>query len=118
QAAQKVVEQEAVKARAQGDAAARKAVERSRKAAKEAVERSKPYVAPVVEKAKPVVEAAKPTVARTAERVLEAAQTGSNGSTKKAGEATNVRELRRLLDQAVVSGKQIPYDKALVTRLI
>ena len=52
------------------------------------------------------------------ERVLEAAQTSANGKTKKANDPTNVRELRRLLDEAVASGKQIPYDKPLVTRLI
>jgi hypothetical protein len=72
----------------------------------------------VVEKAKPMLERAKPTVAKGAERVLEAAQTSSNGKTKKANDPTKVQELRRLLDEAVVSGKKIPYDKPVVTRLI
>ena len=122
-----------------------KAAVASRKAAKDAVERSKPLVAPVVEAARPkaaavveaakpratamvdaarpkavsMVEAAKPVVAKGAERVLEAAQTSSNGSgRKKAEEVTGLRELRKALDDAVAEGKKVPYDKPVVTRLI
>ncbi|MDQ1502839.1 MAG: hypothetical protein QOD57_566, partial [Actinomycetota bacterium] len=120
--AQKALEKQGAKAakvaRAQAGSAGKKAAEQSRRAAKEAVERSKPLVVPVVERAKPMVERAKPTVAKGAERVLEAAQSSSNGKTKKANEPSNVKELRRLLDEAVASGKKIPYDKPLVTRLI
>jgi hypothetical protein len=82
--------------------------------AKPVVEKAKPFV----EKAKPMVEAAKPVVAKGAERVLEAAQTGSNGKTKKANDPTSLRDLRKALDGAIASGKPIPYDKPLVTRLI
>ena len=66
-------------------------------------------VTPAVEAAKPkatsVVEAAKPAVAKGAERVLEAAQTSSNGR-KKAKDPTGVRELRKALDDAVATGKK------------
>jgi hypothetical protein len=106
-AAKKAAEKQARVARAQAEAAARKAAEQSRKAAKEAVERSKP-----------MFEAAKPAVAKGAEWVLEAAQTGSNGKTKKANDPTSLRDLRKALDGAIASGKPVPYDKALVTRLI
>ena len=68
-------------------------------------------------KAVSMVEAAKPVVAKGAERVLERAQTSSNGR-KKADDYTGIRELRKALDDAVASGKQVPYDKPLVTRLI
>jgi hypothetical protein len=70
------------------------------------------------ERARPAVEWAKPMVAKSAERVLEAAQTSPNGKHRKANDPTNVKELRRLLDEAVATGKPIPYDKPLVTRLI
>jgi hypothetical protein len=66
-----------------------------------------------------VVEAAKPVVARGAERVLEAAQTSSNGhGRKKAEDVTNLRDLRKALEDAVASGKKVPYDKPVLTRLI
>ncbi|MCA1843661.1 MAG: hypothetical protein LC792_10845, partial [Actinobacteria bacterium] len=114
-------------------------------AAKEAVKRSKPMVEPVVAAARPkaaavveaakpkaaavidaarpkamaVVEAAKPMVAKSAERVLEAAQTSSNGhGRKKADDVTNLRDLRKALDDAVASGTKVPYDKPVITRLI
>ena len=80
-------------------------------------------MAPVVEAARPkavsVVEAAKPVVAKGAERVLERAQGSPNGhGRKKAEDVTGIRELRKALDDAVASGKEVPYDKPLVTRLI
>ena len=55
---------------------------------------------------------------RAGARVLGAYEWGLAGKTKKANDVTNVRDLRRLLDDAVSTGKQIPYDKPLVTRLI
>ncbi|HEU5448211.1 MAG TPA: hypothetical protein VFW57_04290 [Acidimicrobiia bacterium] len=77
----------------------------------------------MIEAAKPkataVVEAAKPKVAKGAERILEAAQASSNGhGRKKAEDFTSVRELRQALDEAISTGKQVPHDKPLVTRLI
>ena len=82
------------------------------------VAKAKPVVERAEKAAKPAIERAKPEVAKRAERVLEAAQTSSNGKSKKANDPTNVKELRRLLDDAVATGKGIPYDKPLVTRLI
>ena len=44
---------------------------------------------------------------------------GSNGhGRKKAEDFTSVRELRQALDEAISTGKQVPHDKPLVTRLI
>jgi hypothetical protein len=58
-------------------------------------------------------------VAKGAERVLEAAQASPNGhGRKKAEDFTGVRELRKALDEAIASGKPVPHDKPLVTRLI
>jgi len=96
------------------------------------VEAAKPKVAPVIGAAKPkvtsaveaakpkvtsVVEAAKPKVAKGAERILEVAQTSSNGR-KKAEDWSGVRELRKALDDAIADGKRVPHDKPLVTRLV
>jgi hypothetical protein len=86
------------------------------------VEKAKPVVEKAAragaEKARPALERAKPMVAKGAERVLEAAQSSPNGKHNKADDPSNVKELRRLLDDAVATGKPIPYDKPLVTRLI
>ncbi|MGH9010153.1 MAG: hypothetical protein ACRDYF_09950, partial [Acidimicrobiia bacterium] len=96
------------------------------------VEAAKPKVAPVLDAAKPkaaavveaakpkatsVVEAAKPVVAKGAERILEHTQASPNGR-KKAEDFTGVRELRKALDDAIATGKKVPHDKPLVTRLI
>jgi hypothetical protein len=56
-------------------------------------------------------------VAKGAERVLERAQTSSNGR-KKSEDFTGIRELRKALDEAIADGKPVPHDKPLVTRLI
>jgi hypothetical protein len=127
-----VAETQATKAAAVSRQAAREAVKRSKPLVAPVVEAAKPRVMPVIEAAKPraaavvdaarpkataVVEAAKPVVARGAERVLEAAQTSSNGR-KKSEDITDLRDLRRALGDAVASGKKVPYDKPLVTRLI
>jgi hypothetical protein len=110
--AQKVVEKQAAKA-------AKEAVERS----KPLVDAARPKVEPVVEAARPkvtaAIEAAKPVVAKGAERVLEVAQTSPNGHRRKKNEDfAGVRELRKALDDAIATGKEVPHDKPLVTRLI